>query len=266
LLVSLSAIFLVAIYVRILFQQFELFNIVMTVGAVCLVIGNLLWFKGEPVYTLVLWWAAFLVLTITGERLELSRVLNPSQTTKALYVLTAAVFLIGILLSSFNPDVGLKVAGIGMIGLALWLVKNDVAKITVKQTGLTRYVAVCLLSGYAWLAIAGIISISADGWGAGYEYDAILHSLFLGFAFTMIFGHAPIIFPAVLKVPVPYKSIYYSHLALLHLSLILRVGGDIFYIDGLRLVGGVLNVVAILLFLVNTITAVVGGLRAKRAG
>jgi hypothetical protein len=262
-LVFLSSVVLVVIYIRVLSLQFELFNVVMAVGAVCLAVGNLLWVQNEPIYTLVMWWAAFIVLTITGERLELSRVLNPSKTSKALFILAAAVFLIGVFLLSFNSDAGLRIAGIGMIGLSLWLAKNDVAKTTVKQQGLTRYVAVCLLSGYVWLAIAGVASIFVAGWGPGYEYDAILHSLFLGFAFTMIFGHAPIIFPAILKVPVPYRPVFYSHLVLLHLGLLLRVGGDFFLLDGLRMIGGAVNVIAILLFLVNTVSSVVGGLKAK---
>ena len=37
------------------------------------------------------------------------------------------------------------------------------------------------------------------------SYDAAVHALALGFVFSMVFGHAPIIFPAVLRVPVPYQ-------------------------------------------------------------
>ena len=38
----------------------------------------------------------------------------------------------------------------------------------------------------------------------------------LGFVFSMVFGHAPIIFPAVLRVAVPYHPVFYVPLALLH--------------------------------------------------
>lgn len=41
----------------------------------------------------------------------------------------------------------------------------------------------------------------------------------------MVFGHAAIIFPAVLKVKIPYHPAFYVPLALLHASLALRVAG-----------------------------------------
>jgi hypothetical protein len=49
---------------------------VMAFGAFAWVAGNALWLSGFPVPRVVSWWMAFLVLTITGERLELSRVLH----------------------------------------------------------------------------------------------------------------------------------------------------------------------------------------------
>ena len=84
---------------------------------------------------------------------------------------------------------------------------------------------------------------------AGPVYDAMLHSIFLGFVFAMIFGHAPIIFPAVLGVDIQYHPRLYTPLILLHASLILRVGGELQGFGGARLWGGLLNVLAVLLYL-----------------
>ncbi|MFB9895270.1 hypothetical protein [Planobispora takensis] len=62
-----------------------------------------------------------------------------------------------------------------------------------------------LLAGYGWLATAGILW-AASGLAAGpYLYDAALHALFLGFVMSMVFGHAPVILPAVLRVRLPYR-------------------------------------------------------------
>jgi hypothetical protein len=44
--------------------------------------------------------------------------------------------------------------------------------------------------------------------------------------FAMVFGHAPIIFPAVLRVAVPYHASFYLPLVLLHLSLLVRLAGN----------------------------------------
>jgi len=80
--------------------------------------------------------------------------------------------------------------------------------------------------------------------------------VFVGFVISMIFGHAPIIFPAVLGVPISFRPAFYIHLVLLHLSLIVRVTGDLANAHAVRMWGGLLNEVAILLFLAMTIYSV----------
>jgi hypothetical protein len=78
----------------------------------------------------------------------------------------------------------------------------------------------------------------------------------------MIIGHAPIIFPSVLGIALPFRSAFYSHLILLHLSLALRVVGDMTAWWPGRLGGGLLNVVAVLLFLGNMALSAVSGKRS----
>ena len=46
-------------------------------------------------------------------------------------------------------------------------------------------------------------------------YDAYLHTIFIGFTFSMIFGHAPIIFPGILKISITFNRRFYLHLFLL---------------------------------------------------
>ena len=86
----------------------------------------------------------------------------------------------------------------------------------------------------------------------------MLHALFLGFVMSMVFGHAPVILPSVLRVPLPYRPIFYLHLGLLHLGLLLRVaGGDLAGSAEAWHWGGVLNVIALLVFiLASAATAV----------
>ena len=63
-----------------------------------------------------------------------------------------------------------------------------------RRTGLTRFIALNLLIGYVWLVVSGALALVAGQQAAGLIYDAMLHTLFLGFVFGMIFGHAPVIF------------------------------------------------------------------------
>ena len=75
----------------------------------------------------------------------------------------------------------------------------------------------------------------------------------------MIFGHAPIIFPAILGAPVIFSPAFYAQLILLHLSLIIRISGDLLGNQVVRQWGGLFNEVAILLFLGMTIYSIIKG-------
>jgi hypothetical protein len=151
------------------------------------------------------------------------------------------------------------------VGLGLWLLRYDITRRTIRQKGLTRYIAACLLPGYIWLIVGGLLWLVYGGqYAAGPIYDALLHTLFIGFVFSMIFGHAPIIVPAVLGVQIPYTPFFYLHLGLLHLSLVLRVTGDLLPSFALRRWGGLLNEVAIVLFLVVTAVAAIRQHRQSR--
>ena len=136
--------------------------------------------------------------------------------------------------------------------MALWLAVFDMARRTVQADGLTRFIAVCLLAGYGWLVVGGGLVLWFGNTGVGLAYDATLHAVFVGFVFSMIFGHAPVIFPSVLGVSIPYRPAFYLHVGLLHASLLLRVGGDLGSVASLRWWGGWGNAAAILLFLLVT--------------
>src|SRR5690606_12864433 len=118
------------------------------------------------------------------------------------------------------PGPGTQAYGAALLTVAAWLVTFDVARHTVRGGGLPRYVAVGLLAGYGWLALAGLLWAGAGPATDGPRYDATLHAVFLGFVLSMIFVHAPVILPAVLRVPLPYHPVFHVPLALLHGSLL----------------------------------------------
>lgn len=256
LLMVLSGLGLVAIFGSLIRRQPTLFHVVMGLGALTWLAGNALWLIGWPVYRVALWWAAFLVLTIAGERLELARLLHLARTARLTFLAATALLLGGLLAALAAHDPGARLAGLGMIGLSAWLLRYDIARRNVRREGLTRYIALCLLSGYVWLGAGGLMALFFGGVPAGPRYDAMLHALFLGFVASMIFGHAPIIVPALLDLPVPFRPSFYIPLALLHGSLLLRVGGDLAgWLPG-RLWGGLLNVLVAFLFLGVVIRAI----------
>lgn len=241
---------LVVLYVPLWRRQRDEAVLVQALGAVLGAGGALLWLAGLDVAVLLPWLAGFLVLTIGGERLELAR-LAMGPAAGPVLVLLAAVLSLAVLLSLLVPAVGHPALGVAVLSLGGWLAAHDVARRTVRSPGLPRFLAAGMLGGYAWLAVAG--GIWALG-GVAYEgarYDAVVHAVFLGFTLSMVMAHAPVILPAVLRRPLPYHPGLWAPLVLLHGSLLLRTWlGDGLGVTGVWQVAGVLNVAALLLFVV----------------
>ena len=248
LLIFLGSLMLAVVFVVILRIEMVNYTVVMALGTLSWLLGNLLWLLGQPIYVVVYWWAAFLILTIAGERLELGRLLRLSRVSLLIFGLSIVLILAGQLTVLFYLSLGAMIFNLGLLSLALWLLRYDVARVTVRREGLPRFIAWCLLIGYAWLLSGALLGIFNGTQSVGFLYDAYLHTILIGFVFSMIFGHAPIIFPAVLGREAVYKPTLYIPLVFLHSSLLLRLAGDLFSISPLRLWGGLLNALAILLY------------------
>jgi len=246
-------------------RQVAPFTVVLAIGALCWLIGNLAWLGLGEIGAAVPWWLAFLVLTIAGERLELTRFLPTPPVAQRLFFAIVGAVLIGAMACFWQADSGLILFAGGLLALAAWLLRYDIARHNARQQGLTRFIAVCLLSGYVWLALAGLLGL-AGGFLPGHPWrDAALHAVGLGFVFAMVFGHAPIIFPAVVRVRIAYHTAFYLPLLVLHVSLAWRVLGSVGGDFALRRAGGLANAVALLLFVVAMLSSVVRGRRATAA-
>lgn len=257
-----SALF-VLVCVRILFIQPNLSNSVMGLGAAAWVVGNTLWSRGQEIPQVVLWWLTFLLLTIVGERIELSRFQKPSPISKP-WLVTALVLLgAGLVLAGSSPRFGARLTGVALLALAAWLARFDLAWRTIRHPGLPRFMAICLLSGYGWLLVTAVLIGGKWPQSTGVIYDAALHSFFVGFVFSMIFGHAPVIFPAVLGLPVQFRGTAYVPLAVLHGSLLLRLFGDLTGVATLRTWGAAGNAIAVGLFLLNMVAGFLFPPRSK---
>ena len=263
LLIVFGSFILLLIFTFIVRRHLASYTIIMTLGALVWLIGNLLWLSGWPIYRVVLWWAGFLILTIAGERLELGRLLSLSRVVMNAFIFIIAVTLAALLISLALPDAGTRLAGLAMFALAIWLLRYDIARRTIRKPGMPRYTAICLLLGYFWLAVAGILILGFGQQVAGLRYDAYLHAIFLGFVFSMLFAHAPIIFPAVLGSQVIYNPFFYVFLITLQVSLFGRILADLTSLWQLRLWFGLLNGIALTLFIGTMMIMVVRGLKVE---
>lgn len=254
----------VMILIEITRRETALHTVTMLLGALTWFAGNLLWLFGWQIFQVVFFWQGFLVLTIAGERLELSRVLRPSRQQQILFGAVIVIFLSGTITTLFNLQIGTRLNGLALLAIALWSIRNDIAWKNIRhKLPLTRYIAWCLALGFVWLGVGGGLSLGFGAQVAGPRYDAVLHVVFVGFVISMIFGHAPIIFPALLGVPINFQSAFYIQLVLLHASLVLRVLADYASFHTLRMWGGLLNEVAILLFIGMTVYSVRRSLAGK---
>lgn len=206
-------------------------------------------------------WVAFLVLTIAAERLELSRVMPRPRWAIVLPPVFAFALALPVWLAVSHPVLAQRGMALALLAWVLWLLRFDVIRVTLRRPGQPRFTAVCLLSGYLWLALGALLlaaSPSALGPGDA-AYDAALHAVFVGFVMSMLFGHAPIILPAITGWRPRVRPVLYLAVALLHLSLALRIGGDALGELHLRQIGGALHGLALLLY--GVLLALGGGKR-----
>jgi len=256
-----GAVALVAVYVPLWRRRREDAVLVQALGAVLAAGAAVLWLGGTPVPVLLPWLVGFVVLTIAGERLELARV-GLGEEPGGHVVLLAWTLSASVAASLLWPAEASPALGLALLMLVAWLSRHDVARRTVRAQGLTRFMAIGMLAGYAWLAVAAGVWLLGGPALDGARYDALVHAVFLGFTISMVMAHAPVILPAVLRRPLPYHPALLAPLGTLHASLVLRLWvGDALAVPWAWQVGGALNIVAVLGFV-----ATVGWSAARAAG
>jgi hypothetical protein len=225
-LIFLAGVGLVAVFVVAYRIQQDLHLWIMGGGALCWVLAGVGLLLGTSLVAVVPSLAGFLVLTIVGERFELTRLLEPTGVVRAWLVAASGLAIVGAGLSLADVGLGARVVGLGMAACGLWLGRYDVARRTIRMAGITRYMAAALIAGYFWLLLAGAIWTWAGLDRGTFIYDATLHAVFLGFVFSMVFAHAPVIVPALTGLRFPFTHWLWVPLATLHMSLLLRVLSD----------------------------------------
>lgn len=254
----LSSVALTLVFAYYFHLQRTAIYIMMFTGSLCWLIGNIMLLT-KFFYPLAFpWWTAFALFIITAERLELMRFLPVSEMARKLFFVLLCSFIVGIFFSFHG--IGNQISGLALIGVSIWLLRHDLVAINLKKQNLSRYVAIALLCGYVALILTGIFFFTlSDQW---LTYDAIVHSFFLGFVFSMIFAHGPIILPGVIGISVtPFSKILYVWLFILQVSWIMRVVSDVMVELSIRKISGLLSGIAIVGYF---ITIAVVTIRSQR--
>jgi len=228
--------------------------ILMLIGACCLVMGNTMLIRNQFYPAAFPWWMGFVLFTIVGERMELSKFLPVSNRAKAILMTLLAFFPLGVLLPFHHT--GKYFSGIALIGISVWMMRNDVIQIGLRKEGLVKYSSFALLLANSFLLLEGIFLVVLPN--TLYAYDILVHVFFVGYGITMIFAHGPIILPAVLGLKdKPYHPALYVCVILLHSSLLFRIVADSLMLNQGRKYSGAITGIAILLYFITLIVRVV---------
>lgn len=239
----------------------EAYYYIFLAGAFCLLAGNIILYRNGSYPGAVNWWMGFLLFTIVAERLELSRFLALNKLKRTLLWFCLAMVLLA-LLWPFQSN-GNSALSVAIAVTALWLLKYDMAKHSIKVRGQHRYSGLLLITGYVWLLIMAVLLVFQHKLTFG--YDAVLHSFFIGFIFSMIFSHAVIILPAVTRLAVKlYRPVLYVWYALLQVSLGTRIIADVVENTPLRKLAGIANGFSMLLFFASIAVIMVQELKRKQ--
>ena len=254
---------LLAVYAMLYRRQRDESTAVESLAAVAATGAAILWLR-LPVAELLLWLVAFVVLTIAAERVELARLHLPAFAGHLL-VGTGVLLLAAAVASLAWPDLGDRAAGLVLLVLTVALARYDVARHTIRLPGLPRLSAAALLCGYCWLAVSAVVWLYAGTPTTPAQYDTAVHGVFLGFGMSMVIAHAPVILPAVIRRPMPYRRIQWAPLVVLQLSLVLRlVGGNALGLQWFWTTGAELGVIALLLLPLTVLASMITNTRSVR--
>jgi hypothetical protein len=234
-------------------------------GAGAWVVGNLVWMLGGSISQAVPWWTAFLVLSISGERLELAPFQLLPTDWRAYQVAVAAV-LGGAGVGLLFPELGVRLTGLGLLLMGAWLLQKDPTPRELRATGRDQYAAACTALAYGWLVVGGLLWVALPGaMHGGPQYDALLHAVFVGFVLSMAMGHGPIMLPVLAGVNIVFGRVFYLPVVLLHGGLALRLWGDLMGDAALRRWGGLANATGFVVFLLIMAAGALAGRGAARS-
>ncbi|MFM9917235.1 MAG: hypothetical protein ACKVOX_15615 [Rhizobacter sp.] len=237
-------------------------------GALCWGAGTTAWAIGD-LSAGVTGWMAFLVLTIAAERRELTQMMRLPKLAQRLFVMAVALVLVAVALALANAfgasegpwsDIAWWSA---CAVLAIWLLRWDIAPRQWRKAGWLGHTAQCLTVGYLWLLAGAVLGLAGLAWPGGVTPLA-LHAVLLGFVFAMVFGHAPIILPALARVRPIYSVWARAPIWILSASLMARGAGLASGTGDALRIAGAGHAVAIGWFAAAMLIGVIRGPRAGR--
>jgi hypothetical protein len=224
-------------------------TIFFTASAAFIGVGIYFYIQNSPTTFYSYAYTAFLTTFIVGERMDMLKISNAPRTA---YILAAASIPLAAV-AILTAEKLLMATAFTIV--LLTAARRDVALRFVRKKGFSRYLGLGLATAYSWLGLAAVLWLYTN------SFDTLIHVIFLGFAATMIFTHAPIILPAILRIPHFYSPHLYIPFTILQTSTVLRLSAGTAYNLALWSLSGWMTVISVLTFAVVALTNVLSSKR-----
>jgi hypothetical protein len=168
---------------------------------------------------------AFPIAVIAVERLEMSFLLKKINSRLVLIGLIGWCLLWN--LATWRGIPGLTMMGAITLTLVVMVALHDMAlRVFKKQTdGLHKFLKIALMLSYLWLFFAAVVMTASSQISSAIFKDVQFHLIGLGFIFTMILGHAPLILSAAIG-KLPPKKAPIIPFVIFQAATLLRITGD----------------------------------------
>ena len=223
---GLAAAVLLALYALTLRVRWTPHGGVEAAGALAWGLGTVAAAAGAPPAASLIGWCAFLLLTIVGERRELSQFVRLGAGARWAFNASAGAVMVAVAAAWAAPHAAVRLWWAACCALAVWLLARDFAPRQWRAPQWRGHVAQALTVGYAWLLVAGAAGLAGAASDPTLQTldGTALHALLLGFVFAMVFGHAPIMLPALAGITPGYVPWARAAVWVLAASIVLRFG------------------------------------------
>ena len=168
---------------------------------------------------------AFPAVTILVERLEMSLNFHKTAAKIALWMLIAWCALWNAAI--WWNHLSLTVLGAATLLVAIAAITQDRSlRISNAAGALHRFLQRSLFVAYAWLILSAVLMMLSAHLPGAVVKDVLFHSMGLGFIFTMLLAHAPLILPAALG-KLPAQSAPVLPFLLFQFMTVLRITSDL---------------------------------------
>lgn len=188
------------------------FSSFLFVYSACMLFAGVVFYVfGFPASFYVFCWAAFVVCFVCGERMDMLQIRNPRKDAYFAVFASIPFSIMAVI------NVQKEFMSAFFAALLFAVMPQDLGLKMYRKPGFSKFFSVGLMTSYFWLGVSAFLWVVDSAW------DSMLHVVFLGFVGSMIFTHAPIAIPAIMRMRHFYSWHLYIPFTILQASIAIRL-------------------------------------------